>query len=210
MANNGYKKLIDNLVQTGYLKTSHVTKAFRKFERKHFVPKSLKLMANVNNALPIGSGQTISQPLTVAFMIELLEPKKGHKILEIGGGSGWQTAILSEIVGSDGKVYAFEIIESLAEFGKKNLEKFKLKNILFEHKDVSAGYKKEAPYDRIISGAAFEKIPDSLKEQLKVGGILVAPTQQDDIRKMTRISKNDFDEEIIPGFVFVPVTTNRD
>lgn len=203
---NGYKQLIDDLVKSGYLNTPRIIEAFRKFERKYFVPKSLAMMANVNRPLPIGSGQTISQPLTVAFMIELLEPQKGHKILEIGGGSGWQTAILSDIVGEKGKVYAFEIVKSLAEFGKNNINRFKLKNVVFKHKDVSAGYEKEAPYDRIISGAAFEEMPQSLKDQLKTNGILVAPTQGDDIRKITRKSKEEFDEEVFPGFIFVPIT----
>ena len=143
-------------------------------------------------------------------MIELLEPEEGNKILEIGGGSGWQTAILAEIVGSKGKVFAFEIIKSLADFGKKNLKRFDLENVVFKHKDVSEGYPKEAPYDRIISGAAFEEIPQTLKEQLKVEGNLVAPTQEQDIRKITRKSEEKFEEEIIPGFVFVPVTSNRD
>lgn len=210
MPKNGYQALIDDLVKMGYLKTPKIIDAFRKFQRKYFVPKSLALMANVNRPLPIGSGQTISQPLTVAFMIEFLKPKKGNKILEIGGGSGWQTAILSDIVGPKGHVHAFEIVESLADFGKRNLKRFDLKNVTFKHKDVSKGYLQKAPYDRIISGAAFEEIPPKLKEQLQVGGILVAPTQQDDIRKITRISKKEFDEEVIPGFVFVPVTSNKE
>lgn len=193
----------------GYLKTRRIIDAFLKFERKYFVPKSLAIMANANHPLPIGSGQTISQPLTVAFMVELLEPKEENKILEIGGGSGWQTAILSDIVGENGHVYAFEIIKSLADFGQKNLKRFNLKNVTYKCKDTSLGYMKKAPYDRIISGAAFVGIPQSLKEQLKVGGILVAPTQEDDIRKIKRISKEEFAEEIIPGFVFVPVTSNN-
>lgn len=203
---DGYKQLIDDLMKSGYLNTPRIIEAFLKFERKYFVPKSLAMMANVNRPLPIGSGQTISQPLTVAFMIELLEPQKGHKILEIGGGSGWQTAILSDIVGAKGKVYAFEIVKSLAEFGETNINRFKLKNVVFKHKDVSEGYEKESPYDRIISGAAFEELPQSLGDQLKVNGILVAPTQEDDIRKTTRKSKTNFEEEVFPGFVFVPIT----
>ena len=204
----GYHQLIDDLVRMGYLKTPRIINAFRKFERKYFVPKSIAQLANVNQALPLGSGQTISQPLTVAFMIELLKPDKGNKILEIGGGSGWQTAILSEIVGEKGFVYAFEIIKSLAEFGANNIKKFKIKNATLKYKDVSKGYKKEAPYDRIISGAAFKQIPGKLKNQLKIGGILVAPTQDDDIRRITRVSEKKFKKETFPGFVFVPITSS--
>ena len=206
---NGYKQLIDDLVRLGYLKTPRIINAFRKFERKYFVPKALSLMANVNRPLPIGSGQTISQPLTVAFMIELLQPKKGNKILEIGGGSGWQTAILSEIVGKSGHVYTFEIVEKLAKFGKKNIKRFNLSNVTFEHRDVSGGYPLKAPFDRIISGAAFEGVPNSLQEQLAIKGILVAPTKEQDIRQIKRVSKSKFKEEIYPGFVFVPITSSR-
>ncbi len=94
-----YKELIDDIKRCGYLKTKRIIEAFLKFERKFFVTKYMTMYANLNQPLPIGSGQTISQPLTVAIMIEMLEPKKGNKILEIGAGSGWQTAILSDIVG---------------------------------------------------------------------------------------------------------------
>jgi protein-L-isoaspartate(D-aspartate) O-methyltransferase len=204
-----YQQLIDDIIRMGYLKTPSIISAFRKYERKFFVQKDVAQYANVNQALPIGAGQTISQPLTVAIMLELLKPEKGNKILEIGGGSGWQTAILSEIVGKKGFVYAFEIIKSLAEFGSENLKKFNIKNATLKHKDVSKGYKNQAPYDRIISGAAFSEIPQELKNQLKVGGILVAPTKKDDIRKVTRILYKKFEEEIYPGFAFVPITTKN-
>ena len=203
-----YNLLINDLIRSGYLKTSRIIQAFEKFERKYFVPKSLAQYANLNQPLPIGSGQTISQPLTVAYMLELLDPKPGNKILEIGGGSGWQTAILSDIVGKDGKIYSFEIVKSLADFGRKNLKRFNLKNVIFKCRDVSEGYKMYAPYDRIISGAAFSKIPKKLKKQLSINGILVAPTQKDDIRKIIRLSKDEYKKETIPGFIFVPITKN--
>lgn len=206
MTDNGYKKLIDDLVKIGYLKTPCIIKAFRRFERKYFVPESLQKYANENRPLPIGEDQTISQPLTVAFMLELLQPESGHKVLEIGGGSGWLTAILSDIVGDSGKIITFEIVDSLAEFGKQNLERFSLKNVEYQHKDFSKGYAKEAPYDRIISGASFKQIPMGLKKQLVAGGILVAPTQKDDIRKITRVTEDRFEEAIFPGFAFVPIT----
>lgn len=203
---NGYKQLIDDLIKIGYLKTPRIIEGFRAFERKWFVPPSLSEYANANRPLPIGSGQTISQPLTVAFMLELLQPEPGNTVLEIGAGSGWQTAILSHIVGNTGFVYAFEIIQSLVDFGKNNLERFELKNVQYRRKDVSNGFPDKAPYSRIISGAAFSEIPEVLKKQLSVNGILTAPTQTDDIRKITRISKGKYKEEIFPGFTFVPIT----
>jgi len=161
--------------------------------------------ANVNKPLPLGSAQTISQPLTVAFMLELLQPAKGNRVLEIGGGSGWQTAILSDIVGKNGKIYSYEIVRSLTEFGKHNLGKFQLENVVFEHRDVSLGYPEEAPYNKIISGAAFEEIPQELKEQLEISGTLVAPTKADDVRRIRRTAETEFKEEIYPGFAFVPI-----
>lgn len=204
-----YQKLIDDLEKLGYLKTKSIVNAFRSVDRKFFVAPSLVSAAHANQPLPIGSGQTISQPLTVAFMIELLQPQEGNKILEIGAGSGWQTAILSKIIGKKGKIYAFEILHSIAEFGKNNIGKFKIDNVKYQQGDASGGYKYKAPYDRIIAGAAFVHIPKKLILQLKIGGILVAPTQDEDIRKITRIDDHKFDEKIIPGFMFVPITKDE-
>ena len=95
--------LIDSLVEQGWLKTPRIIKAFRKIKRIDFLPEDMKDLAELNEALPIGYGQTISQPLVVAFMLELLEPKPGDKILDIGAGSGWTTALLAEIVSQQGK-----------------------------------------------------------------------------------------------------------
>ncbi|PIY73938.1 MAG: protein-L-isoaspartate O-methyltransferase, partial [Candidatus Portnoybacteria bacterium CG_4_10_14_0_8_um_filter_40_50] len=119
-----HNELINNIIKDGYLKTPRIIKAFKKIDRKNFVPEDFKEEAYVNAPLPIGFGQTISQPLTVAFMIELLEPEPGNIILDVGAGSGWQTAILAEIVGKYGKVFAIELIEKLAEFGKANVDKY--------------------------------------------------------------------------------------
>lgn len=202
-----YKELINSLIYSKYLKTPSIIKAFKKFPRRYFVPQTLTQYANENQPLPIGSGQTISQPLTVAFMIELLQPKAGDKILEIGAGSGWQTAILSDIVGEKGKILAFEIVKSLAEFGKKNLKKFKLDNVCYKHGDALKEYKECAPFNKIISGAAFEEIPDDFRKQLEIGGRLVAPTQKEDIVVINRLEKEKYKVESHYGFVFVPIVS---
>ena len=100
--------LIDSLIQEGWLKTPRIIEAFRKIKRVDFLPEDMKDLAELNEALPIGYGQTISQPLVVAFMLEQLEPRPGDKVLDIGSGSGWTTALLAEVVGHGGRVIAID------------------------------------------------------------------------------------------------------
>ena len=118
--------LVDNLIEDGYLKTPEIISAFRKIKREDFLPKNLKSLGELNEPLPIGKGQTISQPLTVAFMFELLQPKKGDIILDVGSGSGWTTSLLGEDVGKSGKVYGIEIIKEIKEFGEENTKKYNI------------------------------------------------------------------------------------
>ena len=107
------KQLIKNLISSGYLKTPEIINAFYKIDRIDFVPEELKYEAHTNTPLPIGYGQTVSQPLTVAFMLELLQPKSGHKILDVGSGSGWQSVLLACLAGNKGRVIAVERIPEL-------------------------------------------------------------------------------------------------
>src|SRR3989344_1473833 len=123
--------LVDYLIQEGWLKTERIINAFRKIKREDFLPHDTKNLAELNEALPIGFEQTISQPLTVAFMLELLQPKKGDKILDVGAGSGWQTTMLCEIVGEKGFVFAIERIGELKNFGEENVRKYGFKNVEF-------------------------------------------------------------------------------
>ena len=113
--NPDYENLIESLIKDGYLKTQQVIDAFKKIDRTNFVPEECKGNACVNVPLPIGFNQTISQPLTVAFMLELLEPKAGEKILDVGAGSGWTAGLLAQLVGENGKVIAIERIPSEAD-----------------------------------------------------------------------------------------------
>jgi len=220
------EKLISELIRDGYLKTPRLVEAFNRIDRKNFIPKELISEAYGNYPLPIGYGQTISQPLTVAFMLELLEPKPGEKILDIGAGSGWTTALLAYIVSksqtdadmaqggvesgrrkSAGRVVAIERIHELKEMAEKNVAKYSFiekciaKVILG---DGSMGYSEWAPYDKIIAAAAAEKIPDTWGKQLKVGGRIVAPVGNS-ILTLDKISENKFEIKEYFGFSFVPL-----
>jgi len=201
------ESLIKDLVKEGYLKTPVLIEAFGKIDRADFVPEKLKNEAYLNQPLPIGFNQTISQPLTVAFMLELLEPKPDEKILDVGAGSGWVSALLAQIVGEKGKVIAFERIPELCEFGRKNIAKYNFieKGIVeFFCGDASKGYSKEAPYDRIIAGAAAEEVPPAWKEELKIGGRLVMPVGHN-IVVLDKIGPAEFDKKEFFGFSFVPL-----
>jgi len=226
--------LIDSLIEQGWLKTPRIIEAFQKIKRIDFLPKEIKDLAELNEALPIGYGQTISQPLVVAFMLEQLEPKEGDKILDIGSGSGWTSALLGEIVGGkslsagrQGKVIAIDIILELVEFGKNNVAKYNFieKGIVeFICADGSKGYKKEAPFDKILCSAAIQdRIPSAWKEQLKtralakrgderssstIGGRIVTPIGSS-IWLFTKKSETDFEEIEYPGFAFVPLITGQ-
>jgi len=157
-----------------------VERAFMKVPREEFVPPELRKRAYLDTPLPIGHGQTISAPHMVAIMTELLEPRYGDKVLEVGTGSGYQAAILAEIVNPDKKskgiVYTIERIPQLAEFARRNLEKTGyIDRVVIIVGDGSKGYSKEAPYDKIIVTAAAPKVPRSLMEQLASPGKMVIP-----------------------------------
>jgi len=203
----GAEILINNLIKQGYLKSDIIIKAFSEIDRAEFVPKDLKNEAYTNIPLPLGRGQTISQPLTVAFMLELLGTRPGQNILDVGSGSGWTTALLSHITGDKGKVTALEIIPELYEMGRKNVSRFnfiKRGVAKFYNIDGNLGYAKNAPYDRILVSAAAEKIPEILKDQLKIEGILVIPVYND-IWRLKKKGEDDFRVEKYPGFSFVPL-----
>lgn len=200
-------RLVNDLIKEGYLKTDSIIEAFSEIDRIEFIPEDLAGQAEANIPLPIGYGQTISQPLTVAIMFELLDPQPGHSVLDVGSGSGWTTALLSKIVGEKGKVVALERIEELCQFGEKNVDKYEFvkKGIAeFHCADGSEGFPKYAPYDRILVSAMAQKIPEALREQLKVGGKMVIPVHND-IWYLEKKGKDKFEKEEYPGFSFVPL-----
>jgi len=202
--------LIASLISSNYLKTPSIIKAFQKVDRADFVLPEYRGAAHQDHPLPIGFGQTISQPATVAMMLEWLEPKKGQKILDIGCGSGWTTALLSSIVGKKGKVIGIERISELAEMAKKNLIKYPAfhRTSTVMQEDGSKGYLKEASYDRILASAAGKDIPEAWKEQLKIGGRIVAPVE-DSVVIVDRLSRDKFKTTKHWGFAFVPLVTDK-
>ncbi len=180
--------------------------AFLEVDRADFVGDDNQSFAYINRPLSIGFGQTISQPLTVAFMLEQLSPQVGNRILDIGCGSGWTTALLSSIVGEKGRVVGIERIPELAEFAKNNLSKYSSFYHIYTIKcgNGTNGYKEEAPFDRIIAAASGSKIPKAWKEQLKVGGRIVAPVK-DSIMVIDKLPHNQYREKVYRGFAFVPL-----
>lgn len=206
--------LIDSLIREGWLKTDSIKEAFKKIKREDFLPEDMKGLAELNEALPIGFGQTISQPLVVAFMLEQLQPKPGEKILDIGSGSGWTTALLAQIVVAgpetgQARVFAVEIVPELKDFGEKNVGKYNFieKGIVkFVCADGSKGLSEEAPFDKILVSASVSApaVPLAWKEQLKVGGKIVTPIGSS-IWTILKKSETQFEEIEYPGFVFVPL-----
>jgi protein-L-isoaspartate(D-aspartate) O-methyltransferase len=180
-----------------------VIEAMRKVPRHEFVEKSLWEEAYSDYPLPIGEGQTISQPYIVALMTELLELKGGEKVLEVGTGSGYQAAILGEIAGH---VYTVEIVEKLAVKSTEILKRLGYKNIDVRAKDGYAGWPENAPFDGIMITASAPKIPQPLIDQLKMGGILVLPVgdEYQELIVVRRTPKGVEKKEIIP-VRFVPM-----
>jgi len=201
------KQLVGKLIDSGYLKTAVIIDAFLKIDRKDFVNEDLASRGYDNAPLPIGFGQTISQPLTVAFMLELLKQNSGDKILDVGSGSGWTTALLSYIVGKQGKVIALERIKELKKWGEHNTDKYGfVKDGIAEFyvKDGSRGFAERAPYDKILVSAAADEISDELVRQLKKGGRLVMPIRNS-IKLIRKISEKCHEEKEYFGFSFVPL-----
>ena len=150
----GLMSLIENLIQHGYLKTPEIIEAFKMIKRVDFLLPGDEGKADVNAPLSIGYKQTISQPLTVAFMLELLEPGRGDKILDVGCGSGWSTALLAAIVGDNGRIYGLEIIQALKEFACKNISKYNFINngvVEIFCSDGRQGLPERAFFDKIIA-----------------------------------------------------------
>jgi len=165
------KMVSDQLLARGIIDTETL-KAMRKVERHLFVPDQNRSQAYNDSPLPIGHGQTISQPYIVAYMTQLLNVSQGDKVLEIGTGSGYQAAILGEIAK---EVFTIEIVEALGEQAKRRLKALGYDNVTVIVGDGYSGFQKEAPFDAIMVTAAAGDIPSPLIEQLKDGGKLVMP-----------------------------------
>ncbi|MHB8118533.1 MAG: protein-L-isoaspartate(D-aspartate) O-methyltransferase [Methanothrix sp.] len=189
--------LRDNVKESVISAMSHVP-------RELFIPEALKSRAYDDTPLPIGLNQTISAPHMVAIMCDLLDLQPGMIVLEVGGGSGYHAAVMAKMVG-EGHVYSVERMPELVAAAKRNLEKAGIKNVTMIETDGSLGLPEHAPYDRISVAATAPKVPEPLKQQLKVGGKMVLPVGRDyqELYLVTR--KNGFSVEEKMGVIFVPL-----
>ena len=193
-------QLINELKSQGFSKK--ILNAFSKIKRENFIPTNLKPFAYNDQPLPIADSSTISQPYTIAFMLNLLELTNNLKILEIGSGSGYVLALINQL-SKKSQIYGIDKIKELVEKSKKLLSK----NIKIISGDGSKGLEKNAPFDRILSSASFKKTPTHLFKQLKNNGIFVTPIQ-DSIFQFKKIN-NKIKSKEFPGFIFIPIIKDR-
>ncbi len=204
----GRKKLVESLKRRGYITSRAVEEAILRVPREEFLPIGIREEAYVDSPLPIGEGQTISAPHMVAIMAENLILEPGHKVLEIGAGSGYHAAVCAEIVAPDGHVWTVERISTLASFAEGNLKRTgysKLVTVVFG--DGSKGLPQEAPFDRIFVAAGAPDIPKPLTDQLKDGGKMLVPVggrYYQDLIRVTRAGAK-LTKENLGGCVFVPL-----
>jgi protein-L-isoaspartate(D-aspartate) O-methyltransferase len=154
------------------IKNERVLAAMDKVPRHEFVPEGRRAEAYDDNALPVGQGQTISQPYVVAYMTEVIDPRPGQKVLEVGTGGGYQAAVLAELVG---EVYTIELLPELAETARKRLERLGYRNVHVKAGDGYLGWPDKGPFDAVVVTCGAKEVPEPLFEQLKPGGKMVIP-----------------------------------
>jgi protein-L-isoaspartate(D-aspartate) O-methyltransferase len=188
-----------------------VVDAMRAVPRHRFVPKQYRTQAYENHPLPIGYGQTISQPYIVALMTEAAAVGAGDTVLEVGTGSGYQAAVLAEIVDH---VYTLEIIGALAERAEDTLDTLGYENVTVRRADGYFGWEAHAPYDAIVVTAAPDHVPQPLVEQLKVGGQMIIPVGPvggyQTLWRITKVSEEEVQTEDLGGVRFVPLTREEE
>lgn len=197
------EELLHDLRKQGF--SDKIVKAFAKIRREDFIRQNLRKFAYENIALPIDDGGTISQPYTIALMLSLLKLHENQKIMEIGSGCGYVLALISEIIGKNGKIFGIEISQKLAEKSMQTLKD--CRNIFIFNKNGKSGLAEESPFDRILIDAALEEIPGAILNQLKEGGIIVAPIGPTSMQTLTSMKRHGNNFPIlkrVPGFVFVP------
>jgi protein-L-isoaspartate(D-aspartate) O-methyltransferase len=197
-------ELIQKLLLEGAIRSRRVKSAFEHVERRNFVSPSYAEFAYMDTPLAIGFEQTISAPHIVAVMTEYLSVKPGQRVLEIGSGSGYQTAILLQLLKGKGHVFSVERIKELAKQARKNLKTQKYQNYTILTGNGAKGLEKHAPFDRIIVTASAKKVPPKLIHQLAPCGILVIPVGNE-LRVYTKHAKKDVHEKIAGYVRFVPL-----
>ena len=201
--------MVDRQLRPRGIDDPRTLQAMAKVPRERFVPKELTARAYEDNPLPIGFGQTISQPYIVAFMTQELRPKPTDRVLEIGTGSGYQAAVLSELVK---EVYTIEIVRPLAQRAAVVLQALGYKNVLVKGGDGYKGWPEHAPFDSIIVTAAPDHVPQPLVEQLKEGGRLIIPVGKTHAQRLYTYEKHggQLRETAVIPVRFVPLTRDRE
>jgi protein-L-isoaspartate(D-aspartate) O-methyltransferase len=180
--------MVKNQIEARGVRNPPVLDSMRAVPREKFVPASVQPQAYEDHPLPIGFGQTISQPYIVAFMTELLDVRKSHRVLEIGTGSGYQAAVLSGLVEH---VYSIELLPALAHLAAQTLADLGYRNVTVREGDGYLGWPNQAPFDRIILTAAPPQLPQILVDELKPGGKLVAPVGSGDDQNLILVEKSE-------------------
>ena len=195
-------RLILELRESG-ISDAKILSAIEKIPREKFIPENFRNQAYDNLALPIGDNQTISQPFVVAKMTELLELESKHKVLEIGTGSGYQSAVLSKLVR---RVYTIERIKNLSIKAENIFKELKISNIVAKHADGNLGWKEQIPFDRIIITAATSHISKQISSQIDEGGIIVSPINSKNKQIIIKYKKinNVLESETYDDVLFVP------
>lgn len=201
-------KMVNEQIVIRGVTDPEVLSVLRETPRHRFVPENVSKFAYNDHPLPIGEGQTISQPYIVAFMTEILDTDSNHKVLEIGTGSGYQAAVLSPLVNH---VYTIEIVKSLASSADSTIKKLGYKNITVRWGDGYKGWPEEAPFDRIIGTAAPPDIPPALINQLKPGGKMVLPvgTHWQEIVVVTKNASGEISKQNVLPVRFVPMVRHE-
>jgi protein-L-isoaspartate(D-aspartate) O-methyltransferase len=197
-------EMVEQQITRRGIYTPKILRVMEETPRHRFIPPTLRKYAYSDFALPIGSGQTISQPYIVALMTDLLDLEPDHTVLEIGTGSGYQAAILAPLVK---QVYTIEIIQSLAEEADRLLKEMGYENITVIWGDGYEGWEAAAPFDRIIVTAAPASIPEKLVAQLKVGGKMVLPVGEDwqELVVVNKLSSGEIEQQSVSPVRFVPM-----
>jgi protein-L-isoaspartate(D-aspartate) O-methyltransferase len=213
-----WEKLVDNLLKRGVISSPKIAQTMRSIPRSKFLPQDKQEYSNQDAPLNIGFGQTISAPHMVAIMNEALKFAVGHKVLEVGAGTGWHAATIAELVTSPdaprsewGHVYTAEILASLAEQARKNIRNAGYSDrVTIINADGSKGYPEKAPYDRIVVTAAAPEIPPALLDQLKSGGVMLIPIGKNELfqnlMRVTKSADGKIKKENLGGVAFVPLT----
>ncbi|MFW6020288.1 MAG: protein-L-isoaspartate(D-aspartate) O-methyltransferase [Bacteroidales bacterium] len=196
--------MIEEQIKSRGITEERLLEALRNTPRHKFVPEKYEHAAYKDGPLPIGHGQTISQPYIVALMTDKLDLQGNEKVLEIGTGSGYQAAILSQMAS---EVYTIEIVKELAQEAEKRMDNMEYENVHVLHGNGYKGWPEHAPFDRIIVTAAPDEIPEELVNQLAVGGKMVLPVGDNAqiLKLVTKNDKGDIHEKVITGVRFVPM-----